>query len=70
MMLKAALPGKTKHKIVWNLTKLGLMPKGNALWIIQRALRQAHTPLASFAWSLAQENVSQKTKQKVKKKIK
>ena len=39
------------------------MPKGNALWIIQRALRQAHTPLASFAWPLAQENVSQKTKQ-------
>ena len=47
------------------------MPKGNALWIIQRALRQAHTPLASFAWSLAQENVSQKTKQnKTKQKVK
>ena len=39
---------------------LGLMPKGNVFWIIQRALRQAHIPFASFAWSLAQENVLQK----------
>ena len=36
------------------------MPKGNVFWIIQRALRQAHILFASFAWSLAQENVLQK----------
>lgn len=64
MMLKAALPGKTKHKIVWNLTNLSLMPKGKVFWIIQRALRQAHIPFASFAWSLAQENVYKKKKNK------
>ena len=40
------------------------MPKGNVFWIIQRALRQAHIPFASFAWSLAQENVLQKKEKK------